>query len=52
MIWVVEWEEEARNGDVRQLRDEGKEGTSRGTIKAKRDSIAPIPCDSLRSKAQ
>ena len=52
MVWIVERKEKVRNGDVRQRRDEGKEGTSRGTIKAKANSIAPIPCDSLRSKAQ
>jgi len=52
VVWIVEREKKARDGNERQLRDEGKEGTSRGTIKAKANSIAPIPCDSLRSKAQ
>jgi len=35
VVWIVEWKKKARDGDVRQLEDEGKEGTSRGTIKAK-----------------
>jgi len=52
MVWIIERKEEARDSNVRQLGDEGKEGTHRGTIKVKTNSIAPIPCDSLRGKAQ
>jgi len=43
MIWFVEGKKKARDGNEGQLGDEGKEGTSRGTIKAKANSISPYP---------
>jgi len=52
MVWIVKRKEKVRDGNVRWFGDEGKEGTRRGIIKVKPDSITPIPHDSLCSKVQ